>query len=66
MPIHDPAGDISFGKWRLPLYKTPTDLNVIMPRVAALTAFTEMELVLRIGEPSDEKAVRFKVEDAAL
>ena len=30
MPLYNPANEENFGRWRLPVYKTPTKLDIDM------------------------------------
>lgn len=33
LQLYDPAGQLSVGKWRLPMYKTPTRLGADISRI---------------------------------
>ena len=33
MPLYNPAGEPNFGRWRLPVYRLPTKLDVEMKEI---------------------------------
>jgi hypothetical protein len=62
--LYDPAGLLSVGKWRLPMYKTPTKLGIDISRVSQEGHHSEMELVVRIAQVDDTNARKFQPERA--
>lgn len=66
LQLYDPAGQLSVGKWRLPMYKIPTKLGIDISRVAAELHHSDMELVVRITQVDDTTARKFQPERAII
>jgi hypothetical protein len=48
--LYDPMGNLNRGRWRVPLYATPTNPLVQMANVPRMEAVTPTELTIRIGD----------------
>lgn len=53
MSIFNPAKEPNYGRWRLPVYKVPTNLAIDMRQIPDTVHLDEMQLLLRIGTASD-------------
>jgi hypothetical protein len=62
--LYDPSGELNTGRWRVPLYSTPTIPNVQVINVLSMQAATPMELLLRVGEVRNIQDANFRSEMA--
>jgi len=53
MPLFNPADELNVGRWKLPLYKMPTPLGINLKQVPDQEHYNDMQLMIRIGSPSD-------------
>lgn len=64
MPLYNPASEPNFGRWRLPVYKTPTRLDIDLKQIPALVHFNDMQLMLRVGSSIDKAQAKFNADQA--
>lgn len=53
MPLFNPAKEPNYGRWRLPVYRVPTNLAVDMRQIPDTVHLNDMMLTFRIGTASD-------------